>query len=1004
VKITRRFIALLVLHLMMSVAAYSQQYTFIQYSVKEGLSQSQVRCLYQDSRGFIWAGTLGGISRFDGREFVNFDRRSGLLNNQINVIEELSNGVILVGSAGSVSEIYANQVKSYALEGDLKESAVNAIFQDSQGRVWIGTENGLCFFESGKGFVYPATKEIAYNDHIKAFAERNDGSIFILTKEKVCLYKDGHSAVFYQPENPAITFFDIEEDESNKIWLATKDAGLMCILPDKTVYTYLESSGLTTTTITGITSDKNGKLWLSSRFGFFEFENGKATAFDENNGLKTPDIRDILRDREGNIWLASYGSGLLKFAGLAFSAFTRSDGLSSDAIMSITQDQKGTMWFSTFDQGVCNQIEDSIIHFSFDQLLGNNRIWSSLCDSKGVMWFGSSFGLFSYDGSNFKSYGNAESDSLLDPMVISLFEDSKGRLLIGTAKGLCYIDGGAVRTFQNLSGNPETRVRDISEDRAGNIWLATRNGVFRMNEKGFTKFEEANGLPDKTAYCVEIDPMNRIWVGTQNGLALLTGDRFVSHSIGEDAGSNSVNFLKYYNGQIWLGTNNGVFSIEAGESIKEDNLRIRRYGLEDGLRSLETNLNAVFVDKSGVLWFGTTEGVMALLTSELNAKMVRTEPKIVITNVQLNFLNPDWSKFKAEVDPVSGLPINPTVDYRNNHFTFQFTGISTSYPEDVSYQFMLEGFDENWQAVTKSHFITYSNLPYQSFVFKVRAVSREGVVSEAAVFAFTVRPPFWLTWWFILLEVIAGLGLLAVILVVRRRVTRAKFEREKLEMHSRMLTLEQQSLNSSMNRHFIFNALNSIQYYINRQDRLAANKYLSDFARLIRKNLDSSEETQTPLREEIERLELYLKLEHMRFKDKFEYKIEVDPDVPQDLIKVPAMLLQPFLENSIWHGLLPKETTGRVEVKISKQGDSLHMLISDDGIGINNSLKSKLDTDSHISKGMEITKSRIELIHKMTGENIQLIGPYQVNSDSGEVLGTKVEIILPVNFSELFLQ
>jgi two-component sensor histidine kinase len=453
-----------------------------------------------------------------------------------------------------------------------------------------------------------------------------------------------------------------------------------------------------------------------------------------------------------------------------------------------------------------------------------------------------------------------------------------------------------------------------------------------------------------------------------------------------------------------LGTNNGVFSIEAGESIKEDNLRIRRYGLEDGLRSLETNLNAVFVDKSGVLWFGTTEGVMALRTSELNAKMTRTEPKIVITNVQLNFLNPDWSKFKAEVDPVSGLPINPTVDYRNNHFTFQFTGISTSYPEDVSYQFMLEGFDENWQAVTKAHFITYSNLPYQSFVFKVRAVSREGVVSEAAVFAFTVRPPFWLTWWFILLEVIAGLGLLAVVWVVRRRVTRAKFEREKLEMHSRMLTLEQQSLNSSMNRHFIFNALNSIQYYINRQDRLAANKYLSDFARLIRKNLDSSQETQTPLREEIERLELYLKLEHMRFKDKFEYKIEVDPDVPQDLIKVPAMLLQPFLENSIWHGLLPKETTGNVEVKISKQGDSLHMLISDDGIGINNSLKSKLDTDNHISKGMEITKSRIELIHKMTGENIQLIGPYQVNSDTGEVLGTKVEIILPVNFSELFLQ
>jgi sensor histidine kinase YesM len=221
-------------------------------------------------------------------------------------------------------------------------------------------------------------------------------------------------------------------------------------------------------------------------------------------------------------------------------------------------------------------------------------------------------------------------------------------------------------------------------------------------------------------------------------------------------------------------------------------------------------------------------------------------------------------------------------------------------------------------------------------------------------------------------------------------------------MRSRMLALEQESLNSSMNRHFIFNALNSIQYYINRQDRISANKYLSDFARLIRKNLDSSSENLTTLRDEIERLELYLKLEHMRFKDKFEYQIHVDPNVDQDAVKVPAMLLQPFLENSIWHGILPKETPGKVEVTVKNQNGSIEFTITDDGIGIDNSLRSKSGTDSHISKGMAITSGRIDLIKLMTAQHIDLQGPYQLHGPQNEPIGTQVRIVVPVNFHEHF--
>jgi ligand-binding sensor domain-containing protein len=999
-RLPLRLYLALICALLLHDRSSAQQYSFLQYSVKEGLAQSQVRCLFQDSRGFIWAGTLGGISRFDGREFVNFDRRDGLLNNQINVITELRSGAILVGSSGSVSEIKGNTVRSYSLEGELSESAVNALFEDAEGRIWVGTENGLCFFESGLGFIYPAAEEYGFHDHVKAFAKRPSGGVYILTKEMLVWNEQGISHIEYTPNDEAITFFDLQIDQNETIWLASKDGGLICRKKDGTVYRYGASTGITAATITGISMDASNRLWLSSRFGFFLFENGKAQAFDERNGLKTPDIRDVLIDREGNVWLATYGNGIQRFAGMAFSGYTRLDGLSSDAVMSIAQDQSGSIWLSTFDQGVCQQTNDTIIHFSFEQLLGNNRIWSSLCDRNGKMWFGSSFGLFGYQDGKFTVF--AEKDSLLDPMVLSLLEDSRGRLLIGTAKGLCYLENGVIHHFKNIPGNPETRVRDIVEDRAGHIWLATRNGVFRFDGTQFEKFDESKGLPDKTAYCIEVDAFNRLWVGTQNGLAILRSGRFESIAIAEDAGSNSINFMKYFEGVLWLGTNNGLYSADAGENVDFRALRIRRYGVEDGLRSLETNLNAVFVDQQQQLWFGTAEGVMVLDPRKLYAPARRIVPLISITSVQLNFLNADWKKFGAAIDSITGLPIDPVVDYRNNHFTFHFTGISTSYPEDVQYQFMLEGFDEDWKAVTTANFITYSNLPYRSFVFKVRAINRDGVMSDAVVFPFTVRPPFWLTWWFILLEIAAAGGLVWLVVHVRRRVTRARHEQEKLELHSRMLTLEQQSLNSSMNRHFIFNALNSIQYYINRQDRLAANRYLSDFARLIRKNLDSSQETMTPLREEMERLELYLKLEHMRFKDKFTYRIDVDPDIPQDLIKVPAMLMQPFLENSIWHGLLPKESPGRVEVIIRKEGNTLHMAIVDDGIGIKTSLSSKMDTDSHISKGMEITRNRIDMIRKMTGESIQLIGPQQIDGEGGEIKGTKVEIIIPVNFSELF--
>jgi len=981
----------------------AQRYTFIQYSLKEGLVQSQVRCLMQDRHGFIWAGTLGGLSKFDGRIFQNYDRNSGLINNQINCILELSDGTIAVGSNGSVSFINGLGVTSVALEGQWKEATINALFQNEDDLL-IGTELGLLSYSlTQKNFASnPISHDELSKEHIKAIFKSTSGRLFFLTKEKLWTDDQKGISVFYAPQNAETNFFDIDETSDGTLWLATKGEGLVSISSDsKVVKNYLDDPQLTSNTLTNLISTPSNELWMTSRFGFFHYDGKNFEGYSENNGLPTPDVRDVLLDRDGNIWLATYGYGLQKFTGDVFSTYNKDDGLSSDAVMSILQDERGDMWFSTFDNGICKTSNDTIVKFNLKELSSNSRIWTSIRTKDNSLWFGSSHGLFRYSNGSFKRY--TELDSLNDRLVLSLFEDSEGRIWVGTAKGVTLYENEKFASLKN-SDAPKKRIRCIREDKSGAIWLASIEGVYKYENGRFTVYSQKDGLAENSAFCLEVDDYNRIWVGTQNGISLLIGTQFVSIGVDGVSSSNVINFLKYKNQTLWVGTNNGLYSAFANESVSEKNITFIQYSLEDGLRSLETNLNSAFFDNKDRLWFGTTEGAVTLIPDKLieKRKIVSKAPLISLSKIQINLQDQDWSKTSKDLNPLTGLINNPIFTYRQNHLTFYFTGISTTYPDALEYQFRLEGFDDDWRNVSDRNSATYSNLPYRDFVFQVKAKNKEGVWSEVVAYPFSVKPPFWLTWWFIVLEVLLVSTIVGYIIYNRRKVIKEKREKEWFEVKSKMLALEQQSLNSSMNRHFIFNALNSIQYYINRQDRMSANRYLSDFAKLIRKNLDNTQENLTTLRDEIERLELYLKLEHMRFKDKFDYHVDVDSNLNIDEIKVPPMLVQPFLENSIWHGLLPKEEMGEVRLNIFKNEGRLEFSVTDNGVGIENSLKNKTTADNHISKGMEITQNRLELIRKSMGLNIELRGPWQIQDELGNSKGTKVTILLPLNFHELF--
>jgi ligand-binding sensor domain-containing protein/two-component sensor histidine kinase len=978
------------------IHARAQQYSYLKYGTKEGLVQSQAKCLFQDRQGFLWVGTVGGVSRFDGKQFKSFTRQEGLLSNQINVIAEENNGTILLGGNGCLSKINGIGIRNFPLPPPLNEATVNALLVQGD-TTWIGTEKGLCSLVNEQII---SCENVLGSEHIKSIVkDKQYNRLLILTKEKVYRWSNASLELHYSPMVSTTQFFDLTQAIDGQWWLATKGEGLVQLSSDGLrSKNFLENEGLFTTSVTTVLPAPDGSLWLSSRNGFLRYRHDQFILFDQENGLDVTDVRDLLLDREGNLWLATYGGGLKRLASQEMVSYTKRDGLSSNAVMSILEDKQGAFWLSTFDAGLHLLQKDTIRPQSTGAL--NSRTWCSMHDSQGRLWFGTSEGLLMRINERWKLF--TKEDGLIDNLVLSLLEDQSGRVWVGTSKGICIFDADRFLSM-DAPGYPSKRIRSMVMDRHGQIWIAALDGVFKHDSQGFHHYTTDHGLMEASSYCIAVDPHNRIWVGTSFGLSLWNGQNFESRLISSVNGGNVINFIQFNRGKAWLGTNEGLFMTKIREALSLRAYDFVHFDVEDGLVSNETNLNSGYIDRLGRLWFGTSEGLM-LLPNELLERPAIAPPGLSLYDLQINLTPQNWTSFGDARDVQTGLPLQLDLKYFQNDLTFYFSGISITFPKTVEYQYMLAGLDEDWKPVTPNAFATYSGLAPNQYLFIVRTRHQGGDWSLPISYAFTIQPPFWLRWWFIMCMVVLMVTLIVWVFNNRNRMIRTKRERELYKIKNRMLALEQQSLNSSMNRHFIFNALNSIQYYINRQDRLAANKYLTDFAKLIRKNLDSSQDNLTTLGDEIERLEIYLRLEHMRFKDKFEYHVEVDPLLSSEKIKVPAMLIQPFLENSIWHGLLPKDDgeVGELTVSFHLVDSHVELEIRDNGIGIESSLRRKTSADSHISKGMEITKSRIDLIKKTTGKIIELTGPQDIRGADGLSKGTIVKIKLSDDFHKLF--
>lgn len=973
---------------------FSQSYNFKNYSAEQGLPFVQVYTIFQDTKGNLWSGGYGGLSKFDGKTFTNYSPKNGLANHWVTSIAEDKEGNIWVGTITGISKLEGKDFVTFTKKHGLAGDHINSLTTDRNGNLWIATREGITIY-NGKIFTSLTDKNGLNENNISLIYADKSGNIWMSSGKGVSKIVfnqgtgqdqsfDNYKVVTGVYDSPVTC---ITEDNKGNIWFGSGKGALKYQDSDNKLFT--TDNGLADNEIQALVKDgHSGNIWVGTLRGLNRInENEKVESFrvsEVQNGNK---ISKLFMDAEENLWLGTQ-NGLYRFRDPAFATFSEKDGLRSPFIFPIFRDSRKYLWVGTLDAGFFKYDGKEFRNFTEKDGLIGTQMNAGIEDREGNIWMGTNKGLSVYNGKTFQNIRGIK-DGLKSDSVTSILQDRKGRIWLGGNDGGTIWNGKKFKTFELRSDAGNFDVWYLFEDSRGNIWLGTYlGGVFMYNGKTFEDFTKVLGLKSRSVFSITEDRKGNLYFGSFDGVCVFTPSSGKVSLISEANGlSSDLVYVMSFDSactDLYIGTNQGVNKFDTKEYWNNGRIIIKHYGQEEGLHSLETNSNGIWRDEDGTLWFGTVNGLIHF--DPYSTRFNHIEAKASITNIRI-FYN----------DTV--LPGNAVLPYYLNNISFEYIGVCLTNPEKVKYRFLLEGYDKTWSPETKETSARYSNLAPGNYVFKVMSCNNEGLWNrEPASFTFSIYPPFWRTWWFRMGISTAAIALIVIFLRVRAESIRRK-EAEKLNREIQLANNELKALRAQMDPHFIFNSLSSIQSFIMSKDEESALRYLNKFARLMRMILSNSEKPEVTVREEIDSLKLYLELEALRWDNKFDFTVEVDPGIEVDFHKIPSMLIQPYVENAILHGVVPlKGRKGKIEVNITQNDTYIICRISDNGIGRRRSaeLRKEPGQGGHESMGMKITSDRLEVLNRIRHSELSVKISDPVDGD-GNSTGTMVEIFIPIS-------
>ncbi len=972
--------------------AQAQDPYFKHFRVEDGLPSNEVYGMVFDDRNVLWATTDRGVWRYDGYQSKHFTVSQGLF-----------------------------------------ENTNFRIFKDAQNRIWLSSiNNNVCQIVGDSVIRHPISSEVKRIGESRKYLQQ--------------LMEDKDSSVLICYNRPGLFRFKPGQ-ETKKItshWTGQPPGTLCIFLEPDGYYWDMNGSPDTTQSLPNTVSREGNRIYLHTgylnnqnhfrknlnRIGPNEFlfsYNNKAFHFRNDSILSSvsfkTDINTVYCDYSGDFWIGLLGEGAFRFPGGSFDS-KPVRYLPNEQITMITQDLEGSYWIATALNGIyqANSMQSIYRPYSSDN---EGNIITAMTSNGPTLYIGTQTGeLFkALPASNDfytlaringvknsesirKLYVNENGNLLIFKMEILEMGQNQRVALATNVPGYAYDYAplsknewiasydAVLKVFKNkkiqrtwdkdnvpdLLNDPQmavaaiNRIRCLYFDKSRRLWLGSQGaGLISSQNRKISFWSEKDSLLGRRIHDI-IEAGPNIWASVADyGIAVVRTDSTIAW-INQKMGLSSdiVDVLFAENDSVvWAGTNLGVNKI----TVRPDDLahpKIEYFTMREGLPS-----NRVFqiLRHQGKIWIATTQGAVCLDPEFIKPKL--KGPPLTFDTVQVNGVNRrfrDDMIFRAD---------------QNNLF-FKFRAVSFYTPNTIQYRYLLDGIDTA-AIVTPNPEARYSGLRHGRYFLRVKAsYTNDFKTVEERTFSFVIRKHWYDTQLFYILLVLTLAGAVYLLFLT---VLRDLKNREKQKQ--RLLEAEKRSLLSQMNPHFIFNSLNSIQHFIIQNDDLQANNYLTNFSALIRKILENSKKNLITLSEEIATLTLYLEMEKLRFEDGFEYKINRDLNIDYNEVMIPPMILQPFVENAIWHGIMPLRTKGLLTITFSRIDGYFHCLIRDNGIGRENAGRLKGKKEPHNSTGMTNISERISLMNRINKKKIKL-NVTDLKNEDGTAAGTLIEIIIPL--------